>query len=485
VNLKGFQACDFRGIFGNTPDSQVSPIHAFIIGECIADLVPKGEMALVSGDGRVSTPTILGALMRAIGNKAHYIGTRIPTPVAYYYKHAKKIHSSVIVTASHNPAEFNGIKIQIGDRPITPEQMATIRNWVSQRYANGLVPHLLFHPEPPPVKDASANSIYARFLVSLFKGKRRRASVALDCMHGCWSGLAASIVADAGYEVNALRDKVLPDFGGAIPDPSEDSALKEISQSVARGNFLLGVGLDGDGDRVRFLDEHGKLLDNGTMMVLFVRYLIETGRCQPGARVVYDQKTRIAVVRALVDAGAKPIMERSGHTFIRKRILDEKTVFGGENSGHFFWNISHFSPFPAGDCGLFATLAAADMIQFYGMPLSELATTVACSPFYTGDIRNLRYAGNRQLLFCKIADALREKGYKPDTTDGIRIEQPDAFAHLRPSVTEPDMITAVFDADSSVALKNIAHIVCSSIPQDAKHIALTIKQKIEELLCSK
>jgi phosphomannomutase len=519
INLDGFQPCDVRGVYGETAEAQVSPVHAFLIGRVLSVLVPPGETLLTAGDGRASTPALLAMLEAGFDRPCLHLGPQTPTPLAYFAKHLFHAHSIVIVTASHNTALCNGFKIQLGGIPPQPDLLDRLRDEVARQYFNRVtlpdrtavelsegragcpqpagpcVSQNLFvrrAGDSPPYLDSTsvvpgppvsshfqkarrdqAWAAYKRMVAGAFPAAQGL-RVALDCMHGCYCLRAPEAMSEMGYAVTALRDTLAADFRGAVPDPADQNQLADLAASVAQNQVAFGVALDGDGDRVRFLDEKGRPVDNGTILVLLFRYLRDTGRDSGRTTVVYDQKTRLAVVRSLREAGAWPVMGRSGHTFIRTRMLREDALLGGENSGHFFWGGGSVYPVPAGDCGLFAAFAVGDMLRHFGRPLSELALEVPESPHYTGDIRGLCYQGDRGELLARLAAAVPRAGYLVSTEDGLRIETPDAFAQLRPSVTESNMLTATFDGAEPRALTALADLVTGLLPPEAE----TIKAKI-------
>ena len=479
MNLTGFQPCDVRGEYGEGPEAQISPAHARLIGRALASLVPNGGRLLLAGDGRASTPPLIAALSGGYARVRLNLGAAIPTPLAYFAKHLFRIHSSAIVTASHNPPRFNGIKLQLGDWPAQTEMIRRIRDDLALLKA---VQPGEDDAQASPIDSAEREAAWAAYkqhvkaTFPLAKGMR----VAVDCMHGCYSGRAGELLEEQGYAVTPLRDTLAGDFNGITPDPSEDRNLAALRGVAAGGSFAFGAALDGDGDRVRFVDERGQPIDNGAMLVLLVRYLLESGRTGGRVKVVYDQKIRLAVVRALRAAGAPPVMEKSGHTFIRTRMLREGALFGGEVSGHFFWGAREFYPVEAGDCGLFTMMAVGDMLDRAGQPLSVLAHSVPESPYYTGDIRGLRYEGNRVKLLESLAASVDRARYQVSREDGVRIETPDAFAHLRASVTESQMLTAAFDAVDRPALVAMAELVVRQLPGDARTLADGIMHRINQ-----
>jgi phosphomannomutase / phosphoglucomutase len=486
LNLTAFQPCDVRGQYGESAQDQVSAVHAYLLGRVLAGTVPTDETLLLAGDGRSSTPRLLAMLEAGFGRPCLNLGPAIPTPLAYFAKSLFHSCGLAIVTASHNPARFNGFKLQVGDRPVQPGQLEQWREEVAHLYSNEIIPPFAPSTEPElfsgSAKREEAWACYKRRCAEAFGPQPAfEMRVAVDCMHGCYSRRAGEALTEMGYDVIPIRDQLAGDFQGGIPDPAQDANLAGLSSIVSHSQAVFGFALDGDGDRARFADEKGNLLDNGTLFVLLVRFLIKSGRGQEGDKVVYDQKMRLAVVRALRDLGVEPLIEKSGHTFIRTRMLREDALFGGENSGHFFWG-DGLHPVPAGDCGLFAALAVGAMLRFFGQPLSQLAASVPLSPFYTGDIRSLRYDGNREALLAGMASMADRDRCVLGTQDGLRIETGAAFAHLRPSVTESNMLTAVFDAEDAQSLAAVRDLIIDLLPPEASNTVRLIKEAVAKRL---
>jgi phosphomannomutase/phosphoglucomutase len=474
LNLAGFQDCDVRGVYGPDASAQISPLHACRIGQAVRARIPADAAVILSGDGRSSTQALLAALAGGLRRPCLSLGAGVPTPLAYLARHLRGAHASAIVTASHNPAPFNGIKLQLGALPITPGEMAAIRDDVATRTDA---------PAAPADVPADARLLretreaYAAAARQAFGGGQG-AALAVDCMHGCHSGHARELLAALGYRVTALRDRLDGAFCGIEPDPAVDRNLAPLAAAVRGGRFAFGAALDGDGDRARFVDERGAAVDSGAALVLLVRWLLESGRDAGRRVVVYDQKTRLAVVAALRRCGAEPRVEKSGHTFIRTRMLQEDALFGGEKSGHFFWGRGGIYPVAGGDCGLFAAIALGEALRFFGRPLSALDAEVPDSPFYTGDIRGLRYDGDRGRLLEAVAGAVDRTACRVSTEDGVRVESPDAFAHLRASVTETGTLTAAFDAADRDGLRRMAETILRALPPDAAAVAEAIRARI-------
>jgi phosphomannomutase/phosphoglucomutase len=475
LNLSGFQVCDVRGVYGPDAAAQVGPPLAWRLGRAVAARLPADAAMVLSGDGRGSTPALMSAFAGGLARPCRSLGAGVPTPLAYLARHRLGARAVAVVTASHNPASFNGIKLQLGALPVTPAEMAALREDVAR-----------MEDAPCVAADVPSDARLLQETKDAYAAAARRAfgggegaAVAVDCMHGCYAGIAPGLLAALGYRATALRDTPDDAFRGIEPDPAVDRNLEPIAAAVRGGPFAFGVALDGDGDRARFVDERGAAVDNGTALVLLVRWLLESGRDAGRRAVVYDQKTRLAVVAALRRCGAEPVVEKSGHTFIRTRMLRDGALFGGEKSGHFFWGGGALYPVDAGDCGLFAALAMGEVLRFFGRPLSALAAEVPGSPFYTGDIRGLRYDGDRGRLLEAVAGAVDRTACRVNTDDGVRVETDGAFAHLRASVTETGMLTAAFDAEDRDGLRRMVESILRALPPDAAGIGEAIRARVD------
>lgn len=473
MNLSAFQACDIRGVFGDDLSTPISPGLAHLVGQAIAEETPPNQKIVLGGDGRTSTPLLLSGLRKGIGRPCIDLGYGIPTPLLYVAREIHSAYTSIMVTASHNPPQYNGLKIQIGPRPVTPERLERIRQRTKSLPPPPLA--LPLHAVNPPGESLEARSVYCSDIYHRFPEAEGRI-IAIDCMHGCMSSFASEALGAHGYQVTAIRNTQAGDFHGLTPDPSTDQNLTELMETVRTSGAQFGAALDGDGDRVRFVDETGTLLDNGAALVLFSKFPPNPDTPHSGKVIVYDQKMRLSVLGALRQSGLSPLRERSGHTFIRSRVLDEDAMMGGEVSGHLFWGKGRHLV-RAGDCGLYSIFAMGELLRNQRVKLSELAAEVPPSPYYTGDIRDLCCVGNREEWLEKLAKSLRNNQVNIDTTDGIRIDTKDTFFHIRPSVTEQDKLTAVLDADKPETLLEISGLVLANLPHGSDSIQEKMKER--------
>jgi phosphomannomutase/phosphoglucomutase len=407
-----FKACDIRGVY----PEELGVVEAEGIGRALGAELDGAECVL-AGDVRLSTPPLKQALQEGLvsaGAKVLDLGI-VPTPVAYWAKRRLRVRGAVIVTASHNPPRYNGVKFMIGDLPVTPDDVRRV-----QRRVESGCPA----PGGGSVAPVEVRSDYLAWLGTRFGQSERPLTVLVDAGNGTVSDWAPEAFHSAGYRVEALFCDPDGRFPNRSPNPSHPDALEAAQEEVRRRGVDFAACFDGDGDRVVFLDETGRFVPPEESLILLLRDELQR---RPGA-VVYDLKCTRTVPGEIERAGGRPVMERSGHAFIKRRMLKEDAVLAGEASGHFFFEEL------GGDDGLYAALRMGELIASSGRPLAELTDTIP-PYFISEDIRIRRPRGDA----AEVIETLRERfAHRPqDHTDGVRIEFDGGWALCRPSVTEP------------------------------------------------
>ncbi len=430
-----YKACDIRGKYGN----ELSEHTAYQLGKAVGTLLPC-KRVVVGGDVRTSTPFLKEQLIRGLmetGCEVVDIGI-VPTPVLYFARHHLCINGGVMVTASHNPAEYNGFKITLTEWPITLAEMAQIQVTVeSEQFALAGGGTSRTH---------NVLSDYENFIESkLTEMKGDSASIitkplkiVIDCGNGCYSRIAPAIFRKQGYQVLELFCEEDGRFPYRNPNPAVAKHLTELCRTVVEKQADLGVAFDGDGDRVVFVDAQGQVIENDKMIALFVGYLLPT---HPGAKIVYDIKCSGLIRDQIRKHGGQPLMEKSGHAYIKTRLFKEQAIFGGEISGHFFFQAIH------GDDGLFAALLLSNLLRESGRSLHDMA---AALPHYyiTPDIRIPYQQPDAPDLLEHLAAQLEQtEGCEVSRLDGVRVEFAYGWGLIRTSVTEP-LLTFRFEADS-------------------------------------
>jgi phosphomannomutase/phosphoglucomutase len=415
-----FKSCDIRGVFGD----ELTADTARRLGRALASRWP-GTTVVVGRDLRPSSPELATALIDGlVASGAQVTDTgEVPTPVLYYAKRQHGFAVAVMVTASHNPPQYNGFKLMWGDLPVSPEDIATLADEMAAGdfvTAQGSVRHLA-------VVDA-----YLSFIRSLCPTLQPR-RVVVDCGSGSMSTVAPGLLGQLGIAVIPLYCQPDGRFPFRDPNPAIARHLTNLCHAVVDQGAELGLAFDGDGDRVIAADGRGAVVPADRTLVLLIRDLLAS---QPGASVVYDQKSSSIVPEEIVRHGGRPLREKSGHAFIKRRLLIEDAALGGEISGHYFFREL------GGDDALYACLALLRALDRLGASFTEAIASVPSYPISP----DIRLPATPDVARRVLADLEASFSEQPvDHLDGVRIDFSDGWALARLSVTEP-LITLRFEA---------------------------------------
>ena len=444
-----FHACDIRGIAGAELSDQMAEKIALAVGTKLS-----GKKVVVGGDIRLSTPRLqqimVDGLVRS-GCEVINIGT-VATPVFYFAQKMTAAYGGVMVTASHNPAAYNGFKLVLGPQPVTEADIAEI---ASLTESGAMISACGSEIKLPIIED------YLNYTAG--KAKSGSFKIVLDAGNGATSHIAPELYRRLGFEVIELFCQADGTFPNRPPNPAVPENLTALSQKVRETGAMLGIAFDGDGDRVGFVDETGRAVDNDDILVLLARNYLEQ---QPGP-IIYDAKCSMVVPEQIAAAGGRPVMARAGHTFSKSAFIREKALFAGEISGHFFFSELGY------DDGMFAGQKICEYVAKHG-PLSGLIDAI---PNYllTPEVR-VKYSGSdKEAILAQVAAALSH--YQPNLIDGVRVEFADGWAMIRASVTEP-LFTLRFEAKSAERLREIANLLLTALPEIIKDSVLAAMPKI-------
>ena len=428
-----YKACDIRGLY---PD-EFSEANAERVGKALG-AIAAGRAAVVAGDVRLSTPALkarLTAGLLSTGAQVVDLGT-VPTPLFTYAVDEMDPAVGAMVTASHNPPEFNGVKLVVGGQVTTPEVMARVQTLAeggSSPTGEGTV---VARDMTPPYEAFLCDAAQA------WLAHDRRARVVVDAGNGCMAETAPRVFRRLGFDVVPLFCEPDGRFPNRDPNPSVAESLTALSRAVCDHGADLGVAFDGDGDRAVFVDDAGAVVPSECAAILLAREIL---RDRPGRNVVYDLKSTQALPECVEAAGGEALMERSGYAFIKARMRREAAVFGAEVSGHFFYGFLN-----GRDDGLLSALYVAALVAREREPLSAQVRRL---PRYaiTPDVRVPRNPA-------QVAEALRR--IKATATgrlcelDGVRVDYPEGWGLARSSVTEP-LITLRFEARTEGDLRTV------------------------------
>lgn len=444
-----FKACDIRGIYG----SELTDRDAYELGLAAGGLA-GGQPALAAGDVRLSTPALKEALCAGLADSGCQVTDAgiLTTPAFYFAVHSAGSAVGIMVTASHNPAEYNGFKLLIGGRPVNQGELELLRQAVAQKnFSRG---------QGGIRQDDSWLPRYRDKIIGSFGGGNCK--VALDCGNGSCALAAPAIFQSLGYRVTELYCTPDGSFPNRSPNPSVPENLDALRRCVVGEGAAVGIAYDGDGDRVAVVDETGQVIENDRLLALFARRLLAGEK----GVIVYDSKCSLLVAEEIARLGGTPLMARSGHAFVGNRFIESNALLAGELSGHFFWRELGF------DDGIYSSLSLLELLREEGLPLSLLNGSL---PRYliTPDIR-LPLPGSLQ----KIIDGVTEKlsGYPISHIDGVRLDLKDCWGMVRPSITEP-ILTLRFEGKTGERLSYITGLMLSALPGE-------IRRRAEEIVTS-
>ncbi len=412
---KLFMAYDIRGDAGA---GLFAPDHARRIGAAFARFADGGTVA-VGRDCRESSPSLASALIEGItsaGADVLDLG-EVATEVVYYVSGAREV-AGAMVTASHNPPQWNGIKLCLpGAAPVGADSgLEEIR-----RMATGHTPSS--HRGRVSVCDVTEG--YVEHMLSIIDPE----SIApLRVVVDGGNGMAATVVKPvfSRLPVSLTGLYLTPDgsFPNHPPDPIDPANLADLTTEVVSVGADLGVAFDGDADRAFFVDDQGAPLSGSAITTLIARWALAS---EPGAKVVHNLICSRSVPEGIIAHGGIPIRARVGHSFMKQAMAETGAVFGGEHSGHYYF-AAHYRA----DSGMLATLALLQILSAGSRPLSELHTEV--TTYYESGEINLTVEDRLRSLE-EVGKAFSSADQ--DRLDGLTVSWPDRWFNLRPSNTEP------------------------------------------------
>ena len=435
-----FRQYDIRGIVGTDLDDALAQSVGRAFASQLRDDQGGGaELCVAVGcDNRDSSPGLKAALIRGIraaGVSVLDVGV-VPTPALYWAEVELETDAGVQITGSHNPAEWNGIKMTVGRSSLYGGAIQDIRRRIVEddvQTGSGSL-------ESAPVLDRYIADVAGRFELA------RPMRVVVDCGNGTGALAAVPILEAMGVEVTPLFCDSDPSFPNHHPDPTVDENLSDLIRTVREGDFDLGVAFDGDADRIGAVDEKGRIVRGDLLLLIYgLDLLARRGR---GQKLVFDVKCSQALPEVFEAAGGVPIMAPTGHSLIKKRMKEEGALIAGELSGHIMIADNYFGF----DDALYDACRLIDIVARSGVPLSE---TVGRFPEYVST-SEIRIDVTEEAKWSVVERAVSHFKSKYDTidVDGVRVLFGDGWALLRASNTQP-VIVARFEARSEERLAEI------------------------------
>ena len=439
-----FKAYDIRGIVGHS----LTPQIVRQIGQAVgSEALAAGDSAVVIGrDGRLSGPAISDALIEGIcatGCDAVDIGM-VPTPLTYFATHALDIGSAVSVTGSHNPPDYNGLKIMIGTHTLAAERIQNLRKRIeAESFAEGQGARRSENVVPTYMERVAGD-------IQL----KRPLKVITDCGNGVAGMAAPQLMRDIGCEVIELYSEIDGTFPNHHPDPSVADNLVQLIEAVRNEKADLGLAFDGDGDRLGVITDTGQVIWPDRQMILFARDILTRN---PGAKILYDVKCTRLLPKAIEDAGGEPLMWKTGHSFIKAKLRETGGAFGGEMSGHLFSKERWYGF----DDALYAAARLCEVLSGDDRPPSTVFAEIP-DTVNTPELRIEMNEGEHHALIQELVANGDFSGGSVCNIDGVRVDFEDGFGLARASNTTPTVILR-FEADTAAALERIQDLYRAQI----------------------
>lgn len=433
-----FRAYDIRGIVGET----LTLLGVEAIGRALASVVlAAGEKSIVVAcDGRLSGPSLKAALAKGIqstGCDVVDIGM-VPTPVLYFATHHLKIPSGVMITGSHNPPEYNGLKMVVSGKALYGQGILALYDKIqSGLYRRGTGAY--FHQEIDAIYQAAIQKDI---------GVLRRLKIVVDCGNGVPGNIAPLLYRALGCEVIPLYCEVDGTFPNHHPDPGQPKNLEALIATVKKEKADLGLAFDGDGDRLGLVDNQGMIIWPDRQLILFAKTLLIDN---PHAKIIFDVKCSRHVALEIKKAGGEPMMWKTGHSLIKAKIQETGALLAGEMSGHLFFNDRWFGF----DDALYAGARALSIFSAH-YPQKTVAEIFSALPDSVNTpelILPVTEADKFKIIDRLIALADFDEAVI-STMDGLRIDFSDGFGLVRASNTGPNLILR-FEGDTVHALQSI------------------------------
>jgi phosphomannomutase/phosphoglucomutase len=446
VNPRIFRQYDVRGVV----DEDLTDAVVEKLGKGYgARMVNLGHTKVSVGyDARTSSPRFRDSLIRGIlstGLDVVDIGM-VPTPTLYFSLFHLDVQGGVMITGSHNPPEFNGFKLAVGHATLYGPEIQRIRRIIE----TGDYPRGAGQLTQLDVRPAYLTTLKERI------GRFDRAlKVVVDAGNGLGGMFCPQLLRDLGADASGLYCEVDGTFPHHHPDPTVPAFLADLIAQVSRQAAELGMAYDGDADRLGVVDENGNIIWGDQLLILFSREVLSR---QPGATIIFEVKCSQALPDEIEKAGGKPLMWRTGHSFIKKKMKEENSPLAGEMSGHLFFADEYFGY----DDAIYASLRLVRLLARSDKSIGEMLADVP-KYYSTPEMRVDCPDEEKFQLVASIVEHFK-RHYEVYDVDGARILFGDGWGLVRASNTQPVLVLR-FEARTPERLEEIQNTVVSKLTE--------------------
>jgi len=455
-----FKAYDIRGIVGKTLTPEIVELIGHALG---SEAKKRGQTEICIGyDGRLSGPELAHALssgIRKAGINVVNLGM-VATPMVYFAAYHLNTHCGVMVTGSHNPPDYNGLKMVLDGETLSNESIQSLRQRIEQKnftYGDGVERNYA-------ITEDYISTIQADIKLT------RPMQIAVDCGNGVAGAFAKNLYNSIGCSVDELFCEVDGHFPNHHPDPSVPENLVDLANLLQTSSAEIGLAFDGDGDRLGIVTKDCQIIYPDRQLLLFAEDVLSRNK---GATIIFDVKSTRNLSPWIRKYGGNPLMWKTGHSLVKAKIKETNAALAGEMSGHLFFNdadINGKKRWYGFDDGLYAGARMLEILSQFANP-SDILNSLPDS-FSTPEQHIQMNEGEPHALIASLQKSANFEGaVEVITIDGLRVEYPDGFGLMRPSNTTP-VIVLRFEADSVAALKRIQAQFREVILGTAPHLAL-------------
>jgi phosphomannomutase/phosphoglucomutase len=431
-----FKAYDIRGIVNQTlTENAIYQIGLAFGSEAAA----RGERKIYVGrDGRLSGPALLKAFTQGLldsGRDVVDVGM-VPTPVLYFAAYQLGTGSGVMLTGSHNPPDYNGLKMVIGGTTLSGNDIQALRQRIeAKNLISGSGKYETLDVVQQYIERVTGD-------VSL----ARKMKVIADCGNGVPGAVAPKLLRALGCEVTEMYCDVDGNFPNHHPDPSKPENLEDLKKALASGDADIGLAFDGDGDRLGVITPQGEVIWADRQLMLYARDILARN---PGADIIFDIKCTTKLPKVIKEAGGNPIMWKTGHSFIKAKLRETGALLAGEMSGHVFFKERWYGF----DDALYTAARLLEILSKDPRPATEIFGELP-DTVNTPELNLNMAEGEHFKLIKKLVDNAKFAGARLTTIDGVRADWDDGFGLVRASNTTPCLVFR-FEGDNQQALERI------------------------------
>lgn len=434
-----FREYDLRGVYGD----EINEDTAYTLGKSYGSYIKKEKntIAIIGYDNRESSPILCNALIKGItetGINVVNIGL-VTTPMYYFARYHLHIDTGVMITASHNPKEYNGFKMAFSKIGNAYGKLITdFRDFTNEGVFESDV--------IGTIQNININQEYINLLTKSVDFGNKKIKAVVDCGNGTGSIIIKDVLDSLNIEYYPLYCESDSNFPNHHPDPSVHKNMTELCKKVVELGYDLGIGIDGDADRIGLVDEKGSIIGPDLIMTIVYRNIVDKMR---NKRALFDVKCSKSLIDELDKLKIEKTMYRTGNSYMNMMMQEGDFDFGGEYSGHIYFR----DKFPGFDDAIYGGLRIVEILSHTDKPLSSLLDGINIY-LSTEEVKFPVSDETKVDVVAKVKQYCIDKGYQFVDIDGVRVEFDDSWALVRPSNTGPN-ITSRFEASNKERLVEI------------------------------